>query len=108
MPYKVSYKISIFISYIFIIFYLLLSWPLKLNSLIITIFLILKVYKEQEQTNYIYEKFILERYLNNYKFKNSKLVNNSNKFYKNNRHIIKQNNAYILEKDYLIKKYEKN
>ncbi len=108
MPYKNSYKISIYISYLFIIIYLLLSWPLKLNSLIITTFLILKVYKEQEQTNYIYEKFILERYLNNYKFKNSKLVNNSNKFYKNNRHIIKQNNAYILEKDYLIKKYEKN
>lgn len=108
MPYKSSYKTSIIISYIFIIIYLFLSYPLKLNTLIITVFLILKVYKEQEQTNYIYEKFILERYLNNYKFKNSKLVNNCNMFYKNNRHIIKQNNTYILEKDYLLKKYEKN
>lgn len=108
MPYKSSYKISILISYITISIYLILSLPLKINSLIITIFLISKVYREQEQIKYIYEKFLLERYLTKYHFKNSKLVNNSNDFYKNHRHIIKINNGYILEKDYLIKKYKKN
>ena len=40
MPYKISFKTSIIISYLFIVIYLFLSYPLKLNSLIITIFLI--------------------------------------------------------------------
>ena len=72
------------------------------------IFLIIKVKSEQNKIDIIYEKFLLERYLKNYKFKKSKVINNSNKFYKENSHIIKENSQYFLEKEYLQKKYKKS
>lgn len=109
IPYIHSLNLSIIISYI-TVFLLLINNinRLKINTIIMVIFLLIKVYLEQNQINYIYEKFILERYLNNYKFKKSKLINNSKHFYKNNRHIIRQNKQYLLEKEYLQKKYQKN
>lgn len=109
LPYKQSLKISILISYITIIILTIINISnLKLNIIVMLLFLLVKVYSEQNKINYIYEKFILERYLNNYNFKNSKLINSSKDFYKNNRHIIKEKDYYYLEKDYLIKKYQKN
>ena len=108
-PYKVSLYISISISYaIILIIFLLNMNNLKLNLLVMIIFLVIKVYSEQNKINYIYEKFILERYLNNYCFKKTKLIGNNNSFYKNKTHIIKENHKYYLEKEYLEKKYKKN
>lgn len=108
LPYKHSLTISIYISYLTIFIILLFNLSsIKINTIILIAFLLTKVYKEQNKINYIYEKFILERYLTNYNFKNSRLINSDKHFYKNNRHIIKENNNYLLEKDYLIKKYKK-
>lgn len=109
LPYKKSLNIAISLSYITIIFILFINANnLKINTITMLIFLLIKVYSEQNKVNYIYEKFILERYLTDYKFKKSKLITTDKDFYKNNRHIIKENNNYLLEKDYLIKKYQKN
>ncbi len=71
--------------------------------LILALFLITK---EKRKVNHLHNKFILERYLNNYNFNNSKIVNNINNFYRNRRHLVKENYIYYLEKDYLIKKYQ--
>lgn len=109
VPYKSSLYLSIIISYLIIIIILFLNIKkLKLNIIVMIVFLIIKVYSEQNKIHYIYEKFILERYLNNYKFKNSKIITNNKSFYKNKSHIIKDNNKYYLEKEYLIKKYQKS
>ena len=56
---------------------------------------------------YFYEKFLLERYLNHYVFKKSKLVLNTNRFYRGYRHLVKVGDNYYLEKEYLEKKYKK-
>lgn len=109
LPYRTSLKLSIYVSYITITILLILNIPsLKLNSMIMIVFLIYKTYSEQVKVNYVYEKFVLERYLNNYTFKFSKLINNYHHFYKGKGHIIKENNKYFLEQEYLSKKYEKN
>lgn len=106
IPYKRSLNIAIKISYITILIYFIFSIQnLKINVIIVTLFLIYKVKKEAQMINYLYEKFMLERYLNDYKFKDSKLITNKCNFYKNKRHLIRENNAYYLEKDYLEKKY---
>lgn len=108
LPYKKSMKISIFISYIMIIILFIINIKsLKINTIIIICFLIYKVTKEYLQINLIYEKFILERYLNNYSFQKVKIVQNSHNFFKNKRHLVKENNKYYLEKEYLSKKYKK-
>ena len=108
IPFEKSLRLSIIISYLTISIYFLINISsLNISVIIITIFLIYKVIQEQKQIKYIYEKFILERYLNNYNFKKSKLINNYKNFYKNKRHLIKENNEYYLEYEYLEKKYKK-
>ena len=109
MPYVQSLKLVIIVSYVTIVLMFILNIKdMKLNATIMAIFLLIKVYVEQNQISYIYEKFLLERYLNKYHFKNSKIINNPNHFYRNRHHIIRQNKQYWLEKDYLQKKYQKN
>ena len=109
IPYKKSLSITINISYLMILILIFISEnSLKLNYSIMIIFLLVKVYIEQSKINYIYERFILERYLNNYYFKNSRLITNEKDFYKNKRHIIREKGRYYLEKEYLNKKYKKN
>lgn len=109
IPFEKSLKVSIVISYITISAYFILNITnIRINVLIITSFLLYKVIMEQKQIKYIYEKFILERYLNNYNFKASKLITKYNNFYKNKRHLIKENNTYYTETEYLDKKYKKN
>lgn len=108
-PFKKSIQLSIEIAYATLIFLLIINLPhIKLNSIILLLFIFIKIKAEQQKTNYIYEKFLLERYLNNYIFKNCILINEKNNFYKHKRHIIKENKQYFLENEYLEKKYKKN
>lgn len=108
LPYKLSLIITIRLSYLLTFIYFLLNLSnLKLNVLFITTFLLLKIKRGEDKINISYEKFLLERYLNNYVFKKSKLINHKDKFYKNSRHLIKENNKYYLENEYLAQKYKK-
>ena len=106
LPYKLSLKATIFISYVFILLLILMNCKhIYINLIIIIIFLVYKVAKEQVKIPEIYNKFLLERYLNKYKFKHSKIINSKEKFYRNRRHLIKVGDKYYLEDEYLEKKY---
>lgn len=107
LPYKVSFKFSIFISYILEIVIFLFTPIKKINTFITFFFLLFLTYQESKKENIIYEKFLLERYLNEYNFSKSKFIKNSNYFYRNKKHLIKQNEKYYLEKEFLSKKYHK-
>ena len=108
-PYKKSFKITIWISYTMILFLFLINMNnIKINLIIIITFLIYKVFIEEKKINYIYENFLLERYIHDYTFKSSKIITREDNFYKNKRHLLKLGNNYSLEKDFLKKKYEKN
>ena len=106
IAYKRSLKLIINLSYIIVIL-IFINKIKKINIIIMTIFLIIIISNEKKKINLIYQKFILERYLNNYHFKNSKIVNNIDSFYRNRRHIIKKDNKYYLEKEYLDNLYKK-
>ena len=56
---------------------------------------------------FIINKKNISIYLNNYKFKNTKIISDINNLYRDNRHLIKQDNTYYLEKEYLEKIYKK-
>ena len=108
IPYKKTYKITILISYIIIFLILIINrYNIKLNIIIVIIFLMYKVTKEYNNIEYIYQKFLLERYINKYKFKNTKIINSINNFYRNNNHILKIDNKYYKEREILAKKYKK-
>ncbi len=105
-PYKYSLKLIINLSYLILLIILIISKK-NINLLVMTSLLLILITKEKNKIDYIYNKYLLERYLNNYKFKNTKIINNINSLYRDNNHIINKDNNYYLEKEYLEKIYKK-
>lgn len=101
-PYKVSNLIAIIISIIFILYFILFNKTLF--ALILTIFLIKCIIIEFYNIKYKYNKFLLERYLNEYNFKKIRITNNINLFKRDYAHII--NNEF--EKNFLSKIFDRS
>ena len=106
--FKRSILLSIYFSYIIIFILIMIEFPniLKINILLIIILLLYKVTLEYRKKNYYVEKFLLERYINNYNFRHIKGVKNIDQFMKGYRHYIKKDNYYYTEKDILSKKFK--
>ena len=100
ISYKSSLKLIIYLSYLVTILLLLISKK-SINTYIMISFLLILITKEKNKIDYIYNKYLLERYLNNYSFKKNKIIYNINNLYRDKYHLIYINNKYILEKDYL-------
>lgn len=106
IPYKASLNYTIIVSYTVLLIIILINTNnIKLNILFMSIFLFYKITKEKKKISTIYEKFLLERYLKKYKFKDTKIINNSNNFYRNKKHLIKKDQKYYYETEFLEKKY---
>lgn len=106
--FKNSLLLSIFISYLIVFIMLFLYFKdISINIIVVVLFLIYKITFEYRRINYFYEKFLLERYLNNYVFYNHLIVDDINKFHRNREHLIKSNDKYYTEKQILQKKYKK-
>ena len=101
--YNLSNKLTIMISLIGMsLFILTSSYNHNYSYIMVLSVLIIYNYKFIKQLKYIYNKFLLERYLYNINYPKIKIINNGNKMYKNNSHIIKVNNNYITEKKIFI------
>lgn len=99
-----SFYITFIISIIFIILVFIFSiMHFNLNFVLMIIFMLFKLFKVYQQRYYYYNRFLLERYLNKYKFKKIKVINNSNHFYRDREHIIN----FKKERDYLNKMFRK-
>lgn len=107
-PYKKSMILSIYISYITIFIYIVINiHELKLTIISTAILLLIKVSREKRNIAFNYEKFLLERYLNNYKFKDCIIIKNDNNFFRYKAHLVLENNKYYTENEYLEKKLKK-
>ena len=108
LNYKKSLICSIINSYLIVFFmFLIFIKNYSVNLLIIILFLLYKITFEYKKINYFYEKFLLERYLKGYEFREKIIINNINNFYRNRRHLIKIGDEYYTEKKILEKKYKK-
>ena len=67
--FKKSYKLYIIFSIIFIILYFLFNYKYSLNNYLIIGIFIYKIYVSIKEYKYIYNRFLLERYLKKYNFK---------------------------------------
>lgn len=107
LPYKKSLRTTITISYLTIItgFMFILIYYKNFSLLSMLVFILSKVLIESKKVNHLYNKFLLERYLNRYYFKKYKLIQNKNNMFKGYRHIIKNSNTYVTEKEYLKKRF---
>jgi len=105
ISYKSSLKLIIYLSYL-VTGLLLLTNKKNISLFIMISLLLILITKEKNKIEYIYNKYLLERYLNNYNFKSNKIINNINNLYRDKIHLIHTNNKYISEKEYLEKIYK--
>ena len=106
ISYKRSLKILIYLSYLITIILFIITKK-NISIFIMISLLLILITKERNKIDYIYNKYLLERYLNNYNFKSNKIINNINNLYRDKKHLIYKNNKYILEKEYLNEMYNK-
>lgn len=106
MPFKYSHLITIFISYALVIITFIFTYA-NLNMTLMLTLMIFLITKEYKNHIYIFNAFLLERYLKNIKFKKNNIINSTNikktKKYCNN--VFLKNNNYISEKEILSKKF---
>lgn len=101
MPYKLNLKVINLVSIIVIIMFVIKS-DINLSLIIITSFLVMETFKLIKNHSYIFNSFLLERYLYNIKHKRVKRVRSINQIYKNYYNFI--NN--VRERDVLSSKFK--
>ena len=106
ISYKSSLKLIIYSSYLITVI-LLLTNKKNISLFIMVTLLLILITKEKNKIDYIYNKYLLERYLNNYNFRSNRIINNIDKLYRDKNHIIHTNNKYYRENEYLEKIYKK-
>lgn len=100
---------SVFISLFTIIIFLFFNVYDKNYSLILVIGILMKnIYDFYYKINYIYNRFMLERYLYNINYRNYKIINNETKMYRDKSHLIVKNGKIIPEKVFLNNFFSKN
>lgn len=107
-PFDISNKLSLGISFITLIIILAVNYYIfNYTLLLILSVLIINIVNYYKDLNYIFNKFLVERYLYNINYSKEKIINNKKEMYKDYRHIFKNGNKYLTEKKYLYNKYSK-
>lgn len=104
--FKNSILLIVITSYMCIIILSLLLFNVNKLLFMILVFLFMEVNKYYKEKDLIFNKFLLERYLNNLKFKKEKIIKNVYKMKKDYRHIFYIDNKYMTESTFLKKMYE--
>lgn len=108
LPYKITLKINIIISIITTTFLLIINYYEFNYTLILILSLIItNIIKYTKEINYLFNKFLLERYLGKYIYKKSIKITKLENMYKEKYHIIKKNNQYITEKQALKSRFSR-
>lgn len=106
--YYLSYKLNIFISIIFLILFIIYNYLYNLDNIIIILFLIFKLLDTLKYYKYLYNRFLLERYLYNIEYK--RIIYNSSSLKdlkKETRHYFKDKDIYLNEKILLNRLFDK-
>lgn len=104
--YYQSLKITFYSSFFFYFLLLFVAFLLyqSLFWLLLLFTLFFRLWKEQKNGNYLYQKFLLERYLNSYSFRKEKIVTSVFSMKKGYSHLFLEKGKCIGEEEYL-KKY---
>ncbi len=106
--YKTSYYIYCLISIISIIIYLLGNYWFSLNNYLIITLFILKSYEAIKNYKYVYNKFLLERYLDEFSFKRISTKKGTLDLLKKETYqYFKEDNKIISEKKLLARRFDK-
>lgn len=108
ISFKHSHILSIIISifFVMVIIFFIFNFPNVLFVFII-LFIILEVFKEIVKHKYYFNKFLLERYLYSFQFKNTKNIKKISQMKKQTKHIFKIGNKYYTEREIIRKTFDK-
>ena len=107
LPYNIANKLNIVISIIFLIILIIINYySVNYTTILIIGIIINNIYKYRKQIKYIYNKFLLERYIYNIKYSKTKIVHKLDNMYKQKNHIIKEKDNYLTEKQALNHKFK--
>lgn len=102
LNYNLSNKITIIISLFTIIFILKFEiFQINYSTIIIITILMKNIYTFYHELDYIYNKFLLERYLYKFNYPKIKIIHNKDQMYKNKSHLFLKNNKIITEREFL-------
>lgn len=107
IPFNIANKLNIIVSIITLIIILIVNYYNFNYTLILTIGIIIdNLVKYHRQLKYIFNKFLLERYIYKITYNKTKKINKINHMYKEKYHILKDKNTYITEKQALSNKFK--
>ncbi len=108
LAFDISNNITIIISFIMLLFGIVIC--IITHNLIISIAVLcitIKVIEEYKNKTLRFQKFTLERFLNEYHFNKTKKIKKEKEMYRNYKHLFYVNSHWITEKSYLIKKFNR-
>ena len=109
LPYKLTMKLNIIISIITGLIILKINYYcFNYTTILIITIIIDNLVKYYKNINYLFNRFLLERYLYKITLKKTKKINKIDNMYKEKHHIIKENNTYLTEKQALMQRFKKN
>ena len=107
LPYKTTNKITILISIISILILLKINYyHFNYTTILILSVIIDSIFKYYKELNYLFNRFLLERYLYKQTYKKSKTISKIDNMYKDKYHVIKRKNNYITEKQALSHRFK--
>ena len=104
--YKNSILLTCIVSYIFIIVLSFIFININRLVILVLIFLFIEVNRLYKSRKDLFNKFLLERYLNEFKFRHRKTINNVYKMKKDYRHLFYIDKKYITESYFLKKMFD--
>ena len=98
-----SLQLTFYSSFFFLLFFLFISFLFyhSLFWMILLFTLFFRLWKEEKKGNYLYYKFLLERYLNKYCFKKEKKIFSIYSMRKGYHHLFLEDGVYMKEEEYL-------
>lgn len=107
IPYKLTHKITILISIITLIILIITNYyQFNYTTILIVSIIIDNLTKYYKNINYLFNKFLLERYLYKFNLHKPKTITKITDMYKEKYHIIKEKNTYLTEKQLLKRRFK--
>jgi len=108
LPFNIANKLNIIISIITLIIMITIKYyEFNYTTLLILGVILDNLIKYHKELKYIFNKFLLERYIYNLTYKKRKKIKKIDYMYKEKYHILKENNIYITEKQALSHKFKR-
>jgi stage IV sporulation protein FB len=103
LPFKLSHILTIIVSFLL---FSLMFIKFNLIILLIFIFLFFKIINEYFNHNNIFNKFLIERYLNKIDFKKRKTIKKIDSMFRDSKHLFYIDNKYQTEDEILQKRFD--